>query len=60
MIKKLCDRCKREENRENEYSFDYFIKVLNFDFCPKCHFKLMQMINEFVNNTNQTTGVNEK
>lgn len=54
MIKKICDRCKREETTKDRERFGYFAKVLSYDFCTKCQCDFMKMIEEFVNNKNQT------
>lgn len=54
MIKKICDRCNREENAKDRERFGYFAKVLYYDLCPKCQSEFMQNLSEFLHNKNQT------
>lgn len=51
MIKKICDRCKREENAKDRSSY---AKVLYYDLCPKCQPEFLQYLDEFFHNKNQT------
>ena len=49
MVKTICDRCGREQDRTVE-KFDYFIKVLNYDLCPECNGEYLVLLKEFIQN----------
>lgn len=57
MIKKLCDRCNREETENDRFYFREFQKVYIYDLCQNCYIEYKDLLDKFVHNTNQTTGV---
>ena len=59
MIKKLCDRCKSEETENDRHYFREFQKVYIYDLCQKCYIEYKELLKEFVNIKNQTTGVKQ-
>lgn len=50
MIKRICDRCKREETKKDIESFNDFAKILFYDFCPKCQQEFYKNLHKFVLN----------
>ena len=54
MINVTCDRCKKICSLEYSY-----IRVFEHDFCHDCYNDFLDVIDEFVLNTNQTTGVKQ-
>lgn len=49
MVRTICDRCGRELDTTGE-KYDFFIKVLHYDFCPKCHGEFIVLLKEFTQN----------